>query len=245
LLSAVPKLTSEILKGEMKLNTDAMNKFQKADEARAAKRRQSHGVTRAEAVAARDKVREQWTSHNRPDNQTRGGLLLDSKTLAAQAEFAASRKTTESAPAQQMSAATLESITRDWLSRNPAFYNSEFNRVSMRNFLQKNINENRLTPSVEMLGVAFEWLTKNNHLEKPLGAPRKRGEVVSGAAPTLFRYTPPEEVAAQEEERLANRIEARKREDAANKNLSLAELREKARHERGVLSRLQASEVHY
>jgi hypothetical protein len=218
------------------MNTDTMNKFQKADEARAAKRRQSHGVSRAEAVAARDKVREQWTSHNRPDNQTRGGLLLDSKTLAAQAEFTASRKTTEPAPAQQMSAATLESITRDWLSRNPGFHNSDFNRTSMRNFLQKNINENRLTASVEMLDVAFEWLTRNNHLEKA-PTPRKRGEVVSSAIPTVFQYTPPEEVAAQEQERLANQIEARKREDATNRSLSLQELRQKANAARGTISR--------
>jgi hypothetical protein len=227
------------------MSTEAMNRFQRNDQVRAEKRKQQHGLSAKDAAAIRDKKREEWTSHNRPENQTRGGLLLDLKTLAAQAEFAASRKPTEPAPAQQMSAATLESITRDWLSRNPGFYNSDFNRVSMRNFLQKNINENRLAPSVEMLDVAFEWLTKNNHLEKPPGAPRKRGEVVSSAAPTLFQYTPPEEVAAQEQERLANQIEARKREDAANKNLSLAELREKARRERGVLNHQQASEVDY
>ena len=222
-----------------------MNRFQRNDQVRAEKRKQSHGLSAKDAVAVRDKKREEWTGHNRPENQTRGGLLLDSRTIEARNTAIAARQQTEPAPLQQMSAATLESITRDWMSRNPGFYNSEFNRVSMRNFLQKNINENRLTPSVEMLDLALEWLTKNNHLEKAPGAPRKRDEVVSSAAPTLFQYTPPEEVAAQEQERLANQIEARKREDAANKNLSLAELREKARHERGVLNRQQASEVHY
>jgi hypothetical protein len=222
-----------------------MNRFQRNDVIRAEKRKQSHGLSAKDAVAIRDKKREEWTSHGRSPNQTRGGLLLDDKTLAAQNDFTASRKPTEPAPAQQMSAATLESITRDWLSRNPGFYNSEFNRTSMRNFLHKNINENRLTPGAEMLDVALEWLTKNNHLERAPGAPRKRGEVVGSAAPTLFQYTPPEEVAAQEQERLANQIEARKREDAANKNLSFAELRKKARHERGVLNHQQASEVHY
>jgi hypothetical protein len=124
------------------------------------------------------------------------------KTLAVQNDFTASRKPTESAPAQQMSAATLESITRDWLSRNPGLYNSEFNRTSMRNFRQKNINENRLTSSVEMLDVALEWITKNNHLEKVPGKPRKRGEVVSNAAPMLFQYDPPEVQVAREEGRI-------------------------------------------
>jgi hypothetical protein len=174
------------------MSTETMNRFQRHDQARAEKRKQSHGVTKAEAVAARDQVRQQWTSHGRSPNQTRGGLLLDEKTLAAQADFTASRKPTEPAPVQPMSTATLESITRDWLSRNPGFYNSEFNRVSMRNSLQKNVNEGRLTPSVEMLDLAFEWLTKNNHLEKAPGTARKRGEIVSSALVTLFEYTPPE-----------------------------------------------------
>jgi hypothetical protein len=227
------------------MSSETMNRFQRNDQVRAEKRKQSHGLSAKDAVAIRDKKREEWTSHGRSSNQTRGGLLLDEKTLAAQNDFTTSRKPTEPAPVQQMSAATLESITRDWLSRNPGFYNSHFNRTSMKNFLQKNINENRLSPGVEMLDVAFGWLTKNNHLEKAPGTVRRRGEVVSSAAPVLFQYDPPEVQAAREEERLANQIEARKREDAANKNLSLAELREKARHERGVLSRLQASEVHY
>ena len=218
------------------MNTDAMNKFQKAAEARAAKRRQSHGVSRADAVAARDKVREQWTSHNRPDNQTRGGLLLDPKTLAAQADFAASRKPTEPAPAQQMSAATLESITRDWLSRTPAFHNSKFNRVSMRNFLQRNIDENRLTPSVEMLDVAFEWLTKNNHLEQA-PTPRKRGEIVRSAVPTLYEYVTADEQAAIDADDIEKAAQDRQREDAANRTLSLEELRQKANAARGTISR--------
>ena len=161
---------------------------------------------------------------------------MDEKTLAAQNDFTASRKPIEPVSIQQMSAATLESITRDWLSRNHGFYNSEFNRVSMRNFLQRNINENRLTPSVEMLDVAFEWLTKNNHLEKA-PTPRKRGEIVSSALPTVFQYTPPAEVATQEQEQLANQIEARQREDAANRSLSLVELRQKANAARGTISR--------
>jgi hypothetical protein len=219
------------------LSTDTLNKFQKAAEARAAKRRQSHGVSRADAVAARDKVREEWTSHGRPPNQTRGGLLLDPKTIAAQADFTASRNTAEPAPVQPMSAGTLESITRDWLSRNPGFYNSDFNRTSMRNFLQKNINENRLSPGVEMLDVAFEWLTKNNFLEKAPGTVRRRGEVVSSAVPTLFEYTPPEVQAALDQEQAAKAVEARQREDAANRTLSLEELRRKANAARGTISR--------
>jgi hypothetical protein len=214
-----------------------MNKFQRNDQVRAEKRKQSHGVSRADAVAARDKVREHWTGHGRPENQTRGGLLLDQKTLAAQNDFAASRKPTEPVPVQQMSAATLESITRDWLSRNPGFYNSEFNRTSMRNFLQKNINENCLSPGVEMLDAAFEWLTKNNHLEKAPGTVRRRGEVVSSAVVTLFEYTPPEVQAARDQEQAAGAIERRAQEDAANRNLPLDQLRQKANAARGTISR--------
>jgi hypothetical protein len=214
-----------------------MNKFQRNDQVRAEKRKKSNGVSRAAAVAARDKVREQWTGHNRPDSQTRGGLLLDSKTLAAQNDFTASRKPTVPTTVQQMSTATLESITRDWLSRNPGFYNSEFNRTSMRNFLQKNINENRLTPSVEMLDAAFEWLTKNNHMEKAPGTVRRRGEVVSSAVVTLFEYTPPEVQAALDQEQAARAIDQRAKEDAANRNLPLDQLKAKANAARGIISR--------
>jgi hypothetical protein len=214
-----------------------MNRFQRNDAVRAEKRKQQHGLSAKDAVAIRDKKREEWTSHGRSPNQTRGGLLLDEKTLAAQNDFSASRKPTEPAPAQQMSAATLESITRDWLSRNPGFHNSEFNRVSMRNFLQKNINENRLTASVEMLDVAFEWLTKNNHLEKAPGTVRRRGEVVSSAVVTLFEYTPPEVQAALAQEQAARAIDQRAEEDAANRNLPLDQLRRKANAARGTISR--------
>jgi hypothetical protein len=218
------------------MSSETMNRFQRNDQIRAEKRKQHHGLSAKDAVAVRDKKREEWTGHNRPENQ-RGGLLLDPKTLAAKNDFTASRKPTEPAPVQQMSAATLESITRDWLSRNPGFYNSEFNRVSMRNFLQKNINENRLTPSVEMLDVAFEWLTKNNHIEKAPGTVRRRGEVVSSAVVTLFEYTPPEVQAALDQKQAARAIEQRAKEDATNRNLSIEELRQKAHAARGTISR--------
>jgi len=214
-----------------------MNRFQRNDQKRAAQRNATQGVSRADAVAARDKVREQWTGHGQKDQARSGGLLLDPKTLEARNAAVAARQQTEPAPVQQMSAATLESITRDWLGRNPSFHNSEFNRVSMRNFLQKNVNENRLTPSVEMLDVAFEWLTKNNHLEKPPGTVRRRGEMVSSAVVKLFEYTSPEAQAVIDEQQEAKAISSRKREDAENRSLSLDQLRLKARDARGIVSR--------
>jgi hypothetical protein len=216
--------------------SENLNKFQRNGQARAEKRKKSHGVSRADAVAARDKVREQWTGHGQKDQARSGGLLLDAKTIEARNAAVAARQQTEPAPAQQMSVATLEAVTRDWLSRNPGFHNSEFNRLSVRNFLQKNINENRLTPSVEMLDVAFEWLTKNNHLEKAPGTSRRRGEVVSSATPTLFEYTTPE-AADIDQEQEANAIADRAREDTENRSLTFDQLRQKARSARGTISR--------
>jgi hypothetical protein len=136
-----------------------------------------------------------------------------------------------------MTGATLEAVTRDWLSRNPGFYNSDFNRTSMRNFLQKNINENRVVPGVEMLDVAFEWLTQNNHLEKAPGTVRRRGEVVSSAVVKLFEYTSPESQAALDQEQAARAVADRDREDKVNRSLSLDSLRRKANAARGVVSR--------
>jgi hypothetical protein len=219
------------------MSTETLNRFQRNDQVRAEKRRQSHSLSAKEAVAIRDKKREEWTSHGRSPSQTRGGLLLDEKTLAAQADFAASHKPAEPPPVPQMSAATLESITRDWLSRNPGFYNSDFNRTSMRNFLVKNVTEGRLTPSVEMLDIGFEFLMKHHHLERAPGTPRKRGEVVSSAVVTLFEYTPPEVQAALDQEQAAKAIEQRAKEDAANRNLPLDQLRKKAHAARGTISR--------
>ena len=98
---------------------EAKNRFQKNDLKRASQRNAAHSVSRADAVAARDKVREKWTGHGHSENQARsGGLLLDPKTIEARNAAVAARQQTEAAPAQQMTASTLKAVTRDWLSRN-------------------------------------------------------------------------------------------------------------------------------
>jgi hypothetical protein len=219
------------------LNPDAMNKFQKADEARAAKRRQSHGVTKAEAVAARDKVREQWTSHGHSENQGRnGGLLLDVKTLEAKNAAQADRRKITTPPAlTTMTEKSMTAIVERW-AQETNFYASQFNMTSLVNRLRRDVDAG-VPFSYEMLSASCEWLKKNNHVEQPPTTVRKRGEIVSSAVPTLYEYVTADEQAAINADDIEKAAQARQREDAANRTLSLEELRQKADAARGTISR--------
>jgi hypothetical protein len=212
---------------------EARNKFQKHDEARAAQRNASQ-ISRADAVTIRDEQRKKWTSHNRSQGQ--GGLLLDQKTLAAKVAAVADRNKAQ--PTNWLpSAATLEALTEMWLQRNPQFYQSQFNAISMKNFLAKAVNENKITPSLELLDAAFEWLSKNSYLELDPRIPRKRGDVARSAVARVFEYTTSEEAEQFEQERMTEAMENRAREDASNRALPLDELRRRAQTARGVVSR--------
>lgn len=214
-----------------------MNRFQKADEARAAKRRQSHGVTKAEAVAARDAVRQRWTSHGHSEDQGRnGGLLLDAKTLKAKNAALAERQKSPTPPAlTRMTDKSMTAIVERW-AQETNFYASQFNMTSLLNRLRRDVDAG-VPFSYEMLNANCEWLKKHNHIEAPPTTVRLRGEIVSSAVPTLYEYVTADEQAAINADDIEKAAQARQREDAANRSLSIEELRQKANAARGTISR--------
>jgi hypothetical protein len=211
------------------------NKFAKQDAARAAQRSATR-ISRTEAEERRDKHREAWVSPTRSKPQ--GGLILDQKTLAAKAAaLAAQRNTEPSKDPDQITTSTVIAILETWLRRNPTFYDSDFNGLSMRNFLLKAWNEKKVAPSIELLDSAFAWLLANGYLETDPRIPRKRGDVARASAPRMFEYSTPEQVQELEQKQAAEAVEKRKREDSENRGLSFDELRQKAHASRGVVSR--------
>ena len=219
------------------MNTEAMNKFQRNDQVRAEKRKQSNGVSRADAVAARDKVREQWTSHGHSENQGRnGGLLLDAKTLEAKnAALADRQKSPTPPPLTTMTEKSMTAIVERW-AQETNFYASQFNMTSLLNRLRRDVDAG-VPFSYEMLNASAEYLKKHNHIELPTSTVRKRGEIVSSAVPTLYEYITADEQAGIDADNIEKAAQARQREDAANRSLSLEQLRQKANAARGTISR--------
>jgi hypothetical protein len=210
-----------------------MNKFQRNDQARAEKRKQSQGVSRPDAVAARDKIRERWTGHGHSEDQVRsGGLLLDAKTLEAKSAALADRRKTTTPPAlTTMTHKSMTAIVERW-AQETNFYASQFNMDSLHNRLLHDVDAG-IPFSYEMLNTCAEFLKKNNYLEKPPGTVRRRGEIVSSAVPTVYEYVTAEEQAAINANDIEKAAQDRKREDTENRNLPLARLRQKARVSRG------------
>jgi hypothetical protein len=87
------------------------------------------------------------------------------------------------------------------------------------------------------LNANAEYLKKHNHLELPTSTVRKRGEIVKSAVPTLYEYVTADEQAAINADDIEKASQARQREDAANRSLSLEQLRQKANAARGTISR--------
>jgi uncharacterized small protein (DUF1192 family) len=210
---------------------EAVNKFQRHDAKRSAERA-AVTISRDDAVAARDKRRESWTQHGR--GQAGGGLLLDQRVLSAKAAAIAERNKPH-AQATVMTDRSIQAIVERWAEQ-VGFYSSEFNKVSLRNRLREQVDAG-IPFSYELLDQANDFLRRNNHLEQPPNAIRKRGGVVSSAVPTLYEYVPQDEQAVIDEEQAKKAIEARAKEDAENKNLSMDELRKRAAAARGVISR--------
>jgi hypothetical protein len=120
---------------------DPRNRFEVANANRAAELRRSAdkaAVRRNAALAAND------AKSARP--KTASGVLLDAKTAEAKRrrdnDLAAGRSATSTPPTLPLSPATMEAVTVSWLQLAPEFYNSEFNRTSMRNFVRKNTERN-------------------------------------------------------------------------------------------------------
>ena len=183
------------------LADDRKNRFQRHDENRATALRQQATDKAAQHAARVEQDKTVWHGSSRVENHV-GGTLLDEKTAAAKRDRdydLAAGAAARTSPVQPLSPATMESITRDWLAQRPQFYNSEFNRRSMVNFCRKNVEENGVLLGFELLDAAFEWLLANNHLERDPAIPRKRGDVTSAAAPTIFQYVPAEEREAQQD----------------------------------------------
>jgi hypothetical protein len=212
---------------------EAMNRFDRNNAKRATQRRDSHGISHADAVTARDKQRESWTQHGR--GNPGGGLLLDQRALSAKAAAIAERKKATNATLTVMTNRSIAAIVERWVQET-GFYSSEFNQVSLRNRLRQQVDAG-IPFSYELLAETSDWLSRNNYLEQPPKTIRKRGEIVSSAVPTLYEYTTPEEQSAIDAERAAKAIEDRVNEDAANKNMPLDELRRRVAVGRGVISR--------
>lgn len=210
---------------------EAVNKFQRHDAKRSAERVAST-ISRDDAVAARDKRRESWTQHGR--GQAGGGLLLDQRVLSAKAAAIAERNKPH-AQATVMTDRSIQAIVERWAEQ-VGFYSSEFNKVSLRNRLREQVDAG-IPFSYELLDQTNDFLRRNNHLEQPPTAIRKRGEVVSSAVPKLYEYVPADEQAVIDEEQAKKAIEARAKEDAENKNLPMDELRKRVAAGRGVISR--------
>src|SRR6267154_539782 len=224
---------------------DAKNRFAKNDAARQARREETSRTAVAEHQTRLAENRATWHGSRRTDNRV-GGTLLDESTLKAKRDrdddLAAGRVKKDSST-QPLSPASMEAITRDWLTQHPEFYNSEFNRTSMRNFVRKNVEQNGILSGFELLDAGSVWLTEHNHLEKAPNTIRKRGEIVSQPAPTIFEYTPPEEREAQQQfaRQVAESIENAETERA--KSLPLETLEKEVRSGYKVQTRQQADGV--
>ena len=224
---------------------DPQNRFAKNDAARQARREEASKSAVTEHQTRLAANRATWHGSHRTDNRV-GGTLLDAPTVKAKRDadddLAAGRAKKDS-PVQPLSPASMEAITRDWLAQRPEFYNSEFNRTSMKNFVRKNVEENAVLFGFELLDAGFVWLSEHNHLEIAPSTVRKRGEIVSQAAPTIFEYTPPEERDAQQQlaRQVAQSIEDAETERA--RSLPLETLEKEVRSGYKVQTRQQADGV--
>jgi hypothetical protein len=221
---------------------DPRNKFEVANANRAAELKRDADkatVRHNAAVAAND------AKSVRP--KTASGVLLDAKTAEAKRrrddDLAAGRSATSAPPPLPLSPATMEAVTVSWLQLTPDFYNSEFNRTSMRNWVRMNVERNGAVFGIELLDNAFRWLSGNNHLEKAPSSVRKRGEVVSAAAPEIFPYDAAEEISARSElaRQVAESIEDSEAERA--RSLPFEELEREVKAGRRVQTRQQADGV--
>jgi hypothetical protein len=221
---------------------DPRNKFEVANANRAAELKRSAdraAVRRNTAVAASD------AKSGRP--KTASGVLLDTKTAEAKRrrddDLAAGRSATSTPPPLPLSPATMEAVTASWLQLTPDFYNSEFNRTSMRNWVRMNVERNGAVFGIELLDTAFRWLTENNYLEKAPSTVRKRGEVVTAAAPEIFPYDAAEEISARRElaRQVAESVDDGEAERA--RNLPFEQLEREVKAGRKVQTRQQAEGV--
>ena len=228
------------------LADDRKNRFQRHDENRAATLRQEATDKATEYAARVEQDKTVWQGSNRTANRV-GGTLLDPATAQARKnrddDLAAGKAVSATPGHPPMSPATMASITNSWLASTPEFYTSDFNRTSMRNFCRMNVEKNNAIFGVELLDAAFRWLNENNHLERDPAIPRKRGDVTSAAAPTIFEYTPSEEREAQQDlaGEVAQSIETSEAERA--KGLSFADLHREVKGQRKPLDRRAAAEV--
>jgi hypothetical protein len=223
---------------EIKMN-DPQNRFSRRNASRAAILRKDteQAATRRQEVVAKQEARSA-----RPRV---GSMLLDE--LTAQAKRAAdraveSRRNEGPAAPQQLSPASIAAITKQWMQQHPEFYDSEFNAASMTAFVRKNVDAGVLF-GMEIFDAGFAWLSENNHLERAPSTTRKRGEVVSAAAPTIFEYEPHEERQAREQlaRDMARSIEDTEAERA--KKMPFEELEREVKAGRKVQTRQQADGV--
>jgi hypothetical protein len=210
-----------------------LNRFQRNEAIRAAQRTSTHGLSRAEAEARRDKQHTSWTQHGR--TQAPGSLILDQRTLAAKAAAIADRNRPASAAPTVMTEKSIAAIVERWVQET-GFYASEFNSLSLNHRLREQVDAGA-SFSYELLNEAHEFLRRNNHLEKPATTVRKRGEIVGAAVPVLYLYVPLAEQQAIDADRAAKAVDDRANEDAENRNLSFDDLRRRVAAERGIISR--------
>ena len=109
--------------------------------------------------------------------------------------------------------------------------------------MRKNVERNGAVFGIELLDTAFRWLSENNHLETAPSTVRKRGEVVSAAAPEIFPHDAPEEISARSE--LARQVaESIEDGDAARaRSLPFEELEREVKAGRKMQTRQQADGV--
>jgi hypothetical protein len=218
---------------------DSQNRFSRRNASRASILRKDteQAVTRRQEVVAKHEARSA-----RPRV---GSMLLDE--LTAQAKRAAeqvieSRRSEGPTAPQQLSPASIAAITKQWMQQHPEFYNSEFNAASMTAFVRKNVDSGVLF-GMEIFDAGFVWLSENNHLERAPSITRKRGEVVSAAAPTIFEYEPREERQAREQFGRDVALSIQDSEANRAKSMSFEELAREVKSGRKVQTRQQADGV--
>ncbi len=231
------------------MSNDPSSKFERARVARAGVTNRNT-VDKATAQERRDARHDEWvgdrrTGRDRPHLAAGGGLVLDPATIDAKQKMDAERAKQQPAPQVDPSPVSADAIARSWMSDHPEFYPSEFNRTSLGNLVQKNLDEGNAPHAhlYEVLTASYEWLLQNNHLERDPNIQRKRGEVIDSSAPTLFEYETPQQAQERADEIDANQKLAREREIAAAKVLPFDQLKAQVQGARKPLTREQVARM--
>ncbi|MGH9739818.1 MAG: hypothetical protein ACRD4X_14715 [Candidatus Acidiferrales bacterium] len=223
------------------MTKELTNPFERANAARHARAEKAA----AESAAAKQKAREQAERRKTPGAERGpGGFLIDARTVAARdAYFAEKRAQQEAKSAPQahdagigasteLSESELISIFDGWVSQNPTFYNPLFNRSQMTNILLTAIRDswNGVDGwNFRSLTAVFLYAQKENFVEGPPVRLRGSAREVPRVFPEFRMPLSPNEIAAQEQQRIDGELARQESEREAAKKMTFAELEKAAR----------------